>query len=81
MAIETGAPSADFTDLYVILNEEDEARAFALPGPSAGFAWYRAVDTSLEPPNDAAEPGAEIRLDPQDTYHINGRSCVILVGR
>jgi len=80
-AIEAGAPPCDSTDLYVILNEEKEARAFALPRPSAGFAWYRAVDTSLPPPDDAAEPGAEIRLDPQDTYYVNARSAVILVGR
>jgi isoamylase len=80
-AIENGAPSGDCTDLYVILNEERDARAFALPKPSAGFAWYRAVDTSLDPPDDAAEAGREIRLDPQDGYHVNARSSVILIGR
>jgi glycogen operon protein len=80
-AHEAGAVPGDCSDLYVILNEEREDRPFALPPPSAGFAWYRAIDTSLPPPDDAAEPGAEIRLDPQDAYHVNARSAVILVGR
>jgi isoamylase len=80
-ALEVGAASADASDLYVVLSAEREALEFALPEPSAGFSWYRAVDTSLAPPDDAAEVGAEIRLDPQDVYVVNPGSAVILVGR
>jgi isoamylase len=80
-AIEDGSPAGATSDLYVALSAEAEARAFALPRPSAGFVWYRAVDTSLEPPDDAAEPGAELRIDPQDIYVVNAFSSVILVGR
>jgi glycogen operon protein len=80
-ALEEGAATADSHDLYIVLSAEPAARAFALPKPSAGFAWHRAIDTSLAPPHDAEEPGAEIRLDPQDVYVVNARSAVILVGR
>ncbi|MCK9463641.1 MAG: glycogen debranching protein GlgX [Proteobacteria bacterium] len=80
-AIEAGMPAGGSCDLYVAMNASAGARAFALPKPSAGFEWYRAVDTSLGAPDDAAEPGEEIRLDRQDGYHVNAQSTVILVGR
>jgi len=74
---DTGARN----DLYIILSAEPKTRIFLLPPPSPGFAWHRAVDTSLGPPGDAAEPGFEIKLDLQDIYVVNARACVILVGR
>jgi glycogen operon protein len=75
---ETGQP---LSDLFVALHAAPEDRAFVLPPPSAGFRWYRAVDTALPPGEDAREPGDEAPLPRQDAYLLRGHSGVVLVGR
>ncbi len=75
---ETGQP---LSDLFVALHAAPDDREFALPPPSAGFCWYRAVDTALPAGDDARPPGDEVPLDSQDTYPVRGHSTVVLVGR
>ena len=76
-----GAEDGDCADLFVILSAEDAPLELALPAPSPGFSWHRAIDTCLAPPDDAAEPGEEPRLEIQDRYPVAAHSAVVLVGR
>jgi glycogen operon protein len=68
-------------DIYLIANAHWEPHAFELPRLPPGRSWWRFVDTGLEPPNDAAEPGAEDVLSAQRSYRVGPRSTVVLVGR
>jgi len=52
-----------------------------LPDAGVGMRWRRIVDTSLGPPDDFADDGREVALDPQDHYIVNPRSTVVLVAR
>jgi isoamylase len=61
-------------DVHVILNMDDQALDFQLPPGD----WRRAFDTSLTPPGDASDPGAEPPAG-SDLYRAAGRSAVVLV--
>jgi isoamylase len=71
----------DCADLYVIMNHHWDPAVFNLPAPSRGQSWHRAVDTSLPAGEDLAPAGREATLEPNDNYHVTGRSVVILVGK
>lgn len=66
-------------DLHVMLNMEPEALDFEIP-MIPGWGWYRLADTTLESPEDFAEPGSEVRIA-TPTYRVEGRSVVILRSR
>ena len=68
------------TDIYVIVNAHWQARTFELPDLRPDLRWVRVVDTSLEPPDDIAEPGREPAVAGA-TYEVGSRSVVILIGR
>jgi isoamylase len=79
LAFTLGALEGEDDDLHVILNMADLALSFQLP-PVAGRAWWRAVDTALEPPLDIADPGSE-QLIEGASYLATGRSIVVLVSK
>ena len=45
------------------------------------MAWYRFVDTSLDVPDDIAEPGAEVQMGTKKSLAIGDRATIILIGR
>jgi glycogen operon protein len=51
----------------------------SLPPIDGGRVWRRAIDTSLAAGEDFAATGAEVRLDPPDTYIVNPRTTVVLL--
>jgi glycogen operon protein len=65
------------TDLYVMINAYWEDLTFAIQEGPPG-AWRRAIDTSLESPEDACETGAEVPVASQ-SYLVKARSIVVLV--
>ncbi len=67
--------------LFIILNSDFNPRPVMLPKLAGGRVWRRAVDTSLPPGEDFTNDGAEIAINPQDTYIINPRSTVVLLSR
>ena len=72
---------ADDEPLFFVLNADWRLREVRLPAPGAERRWRRAIDTSLAAPEDFAEEGREVSLDPPDHYLVNPRSVVVLVGR
>ena len=51
-----------------------------LPSPGAG-KWLRALDTSLEPPDDIAEPGAEAPTPANVPYKLDCWSMAVLISQ
>jgi glycogen operon protein len=78
---EEAESGQSLSDLFVALHAAPDDREFRLPPPSAGYSWYRAVDTALAPGDDARAPGDEAPLPRQDAYLLRGHSSVVLVGR
>jgi isoamylase len=66
-------------DIHVMMNTYWEPLSFAVPTVE-GRSWRRAVDTSLESPADAAEPGKE-KIFRGDRYQVDGRSVVVLLSK
>jgi glycogen operon protein len=52
-----------------------------IPAPGDGTRWYRVADTSLPEGEDITDAGAEIALEPAETYWVNSRSTVLLLAR
>jgi isoamylase len=67
--------------IFLFVNAHWERNPFELPRPGPGRRWRRFVDTTLAPPEDAAEPGAEAGLPSGRTYVAGPRSVVVLVAR
>jgi glycogen operon protein len=70
-----GAAEQD-DDLYVMINGRTEPVEFSIQVGDAGD-WRRAIDTSLETPDDIAEDLAGGVID-QGTYWLDARSVVVL---
>ncbi len=66
-------------DLHVMLNMDWQNLDFDIPSIE-GRKWFRAVDTALPSPEDIAEPGQEVEISGH-TYHVNGRSAVVLLSK
>jgi isoamylase len=66
-------------DLHVMLNMDSSDLDFDLPAV-AGRRWYRAFDTSLPTPLDAAEPGREQPIEASG-YRVNRHSVVVLISK
>jgi len=71
----------DDDDIYVAMNMGPEAVFCRIPAPRPGRRWVRAVDTSMLPPNDIAEPGEEKPIPDQARYRVHARSVVVLLGK
>jgi glycogen operon protein len=71
----------DQSTLYIMFNAGIDAVDFHLPHVPPGTRWYLAIDTSHEVPQDLVTVGEEQILENPQTYHLNGRSSVILLAR
>jgi glycogen operon protein len=65
--------------LFFILNSDHRSQYIKLPVYN-DIKWRRAVDTGLDSPEDFADDGNEVVIDPQDHYMANPRSVVVLIG-
>jgi glycogen operon protein len=69
----------DDPDIHVMMNMYWEPLDMAVP-MIPGYLWTRAIDTSLAPPSDVADPGTQVTCYGQ-SYRVNGRSVVVLENR
>jgi glycogen operon protein len=67
--------------LYLMFNAGTEASDFGLPPPPLGYRWRRGVDTSRTAPQDLSAAGEGTLVDNSTTYHVDARSCAILLAR
>jgi glycogen operon protein len=74
-----GATADDY--IYVGMNMHWQGHDFGLPRLPGNLRWRLFTDTSLPPPNEICEPGAEKQLANQEQVRIGPRSVVVLVGR
>ena len=74
-----GRPDNHQDHIYLIANAHWEQHEFELP-ILPGWAWTRAIDTSLAPPLDIADP-EEPEVVEISRYRVNPRTVVVLVGR
>ena len=65
--------------LHIILNMSEQAHQFPLPHIDER-TWYRAIDTSLAPPNDIMPPQTQPAVT-TGHYLVAARSIVVLEGR
>ncbi len=77
---ETESGLGDYT-LFLILNGDFRLQPVRIPDPDGQKQWYRVIDTSLPHPEDCLEPGAEVRFNPAESYLVNPRSTVVLLGK
>ncbi len=66
-------------DLHVMLNMDWQNLDFDIPSIERR-KWFRAVDTALPSPEDIATAGQEVEIS-GNTYHVNGRSVVVLLSK
>ncbi len=77
LAYTLAAAGKDDEDLHILFNMGDAACEGELP-PSGNRIWHRAIDTSLNPPDDITQTGEQVPVDGQH-YRVHGRSVVVLV--
>jgi len=75
-SFDTGSLDEDY---FVMFNADYKDRHILLP--ATGKHWHRMLDTSLESPQDFADPGNEPVLKIQDSYLVKSRSVAILTGK
>ena len=69
----------DDNDFLIVYNAADEGVKVVLPPPPEGKKWYRAIDTSLDDPDDLVPNGV---VDPAtDSYPCGSRSVVVFLSR
>lgn len=73
-------PAGIKDSVCLITNAHWLASEFELPKVE-GHSWRRFIDTSLQTPDDIAEPGQELEIKEQSRYRAAPRSTVVLVGR
>ena len=78
--LETNADQDD-NDLYLIFNASEKALTFSLPKLPSGRKWWRAIDTSLPPPQDIVADGEELFVKPNSRYLVLSRSTVVLISK
>ncbi len=67
--------------LFIILNADYTVQDVKIPKLEEGKMWYRVIDTSLGSGEDFLDTGKEMLLTPPDTYLVNPRSTILLLGR
>jgi glycogen operon protein len=71
----------DDNDFFIMFNSGLDPVAFRLAKAPAKKAWVRAVDTSINSPEDVLPPGQEKPLAVQTRYKVSARSLVILISK
>jgi len=68
------------SDIHVMINMWTSDLDFDLPSPPVGKAWFRSVDTSVNPPSDIADEGSEPLVD-GSSWLVPARSLTVLISR
>ena len=76
LALWLRGSSQNDDDLYIMINAYWQPLNFTIKA-TGDNVWVRIVDTSLNSPNDIAEPGQELELA-GNSYSVNPRTVVIL---
>jgi glycogen operon protein len=71
----------DDNDFFIMFNSGLDPAVFRLVNAPEKKIWVRAVDTSLNSPEDIRLPGHEKPLAAQNRYEVKARSVVILISR
>jgi isoamylase len=71
----------DDNDIFFIANAASKRNRFKIPKLDDSRKWFRFVDTSLEMPDDIAEPDREELLTNQGFYNAGARSVVVLIAK
>jgi len=69
----------DSRKLFLIVNAYWEDLDFELPNISNSATWRRILDTSLESPNDIADPEESFSLTSQTVYQARSRSVAAFI--
>ena len=75
-----GAVSGD-TDFYIATNTDIYDLTITLPALADGRKWHLVADTSLDSPEDIAQPDAEELLQEQRRYVLLSGATVMLIGK
>lgn len=71
----------DDSDFYLIFNASSRDVTVTVCPPPDGMAWYRAIDTAREAPEDILESGKEAALPSENKYVALAKSSVVLITR
>ncbi|MCL2528262.1 MAG: glycogen debranching protein GlgX [Defluviitaleaceae bacterium] len=71
----------DVSDFYVMFNPSLDMVHFSIPPANDLKRWFRAVDTSLNYPEDILPDGSEKPLKFPYKYKVKARSMVILISK
>ena len=71
----------DDNDFFIMFNAGLDPVVFTIEKTLSSKAWFRAVDTSLNSPEDILSPGSEKLLASQQKYTVKARSTVILLSK
>jgi glycogen operon protein len=71
----------DDNDFYIMFNNSLDPVNFRVMKAASKKIWVRAVDTSLNSPEDVLQPGTEKPLAAQNRYNVKARSVVILISK
>jgi glycogen operon protein len=71
----------DDNDFFIMFNSSLDPVVFRVVKAPAKKVWVRAVDTSLNSPEDILLPGHEKPLTAQNRYEVKARSVAILISR
>ena len=81
--LDGGEERSDMGDyhLFIVLNSDFNPQSIKIPILNNGMKWHRAIDTSLKSGDDFLDAGKEILIEPSDSYFVNPRSTVVLIGK
>jgi glycogen operon protein len=71
----------DDNDFFVMFNAGLEMATFFVPSAIDRKRWFRAVDTSLNSPDDIPPAGSEEPLATPNKYPVKARSMVVLISK
>ncbi|MCP4634779.1 MAG: glycogen debranching protein GlgX [candidate division Zixibacteria bacterium] len=68
-------------EIYIAFNAYWKPLKFELPVLFDNEKWFRKIDTSLESPDDIVDDGNETLLSNQESYRLESRSLIVLIGK
>jgi glycogen operon protein len=71
----------DDNDFFIMFNAGLEPAMFFVPSAADRKRWFRAVDTSLNSPDDIPPAGSEEPLAAPNKYSVKARSMVVLISK
>jgi glycogen operon protein len=71
----------DDNDFFIMFNASLDQTVFTLAGAPPKRSWFRAIDTSLNSPEDILPPGGEKPLASQLKYTVKARTIAILISK